>query len=119
MTVVDETNQTENTQGYILLLSEAQAGWRVEVVGYLSNGKRSQRLAELGLTPGTPVYILRCARSQPILVCVRGTHLAIDRKTAACMRVRIIRRRRRHGRGPRGWRRRWREHRHGHICGSD
>jgi hypothetical protein len=33
---------------------------------------------------------LRQAKSQPLLVYVRGTHLAIDRKTAESLHVRVL-----------------------------
>ncbi len=100
-------------QATISLLSEVQEGNRVEVVSLLSNGRQAQRLAELGLTPGTPVRILQSAKSQPILIWVRGTHLAIDRNTASLVRVHVLhtaRHRREWGRwqtrGRKGWRRR-------------
>jgi Fe2+ transport system protein FeoA len=81
----------------VLPLCEVPKGWRVEVVSYQFNGRRAQRLAEMGLTPGTPIRVLGSARNQPLLVCVRGTHLAIDRQTAESLTVRIIRKVR-HGR---------------------
>lgn len=91
--------------GEIKRLSDVGDEWHVEVVAYVSNGRRSHRMAELGLTPGTPFRILRAASTQPLLICVRGTHLAIDRKTAESITVRILHPHRRRVRGLRGWRR--------------
>lgn len=99
------SNGRAHEAGVTKPLSEVNGGLRVEVVAYVSNGRRSQRLAELGLTPGTTIRILRAAGSQPLLICVRGTHLAIDRKTAESITVRVLHGHRRRGRGLRGWRR--------------
>ncbi len=74
----------------ILALSEVSEGSKVEIVAYRSNGRLAQRLAELGLTPGTLVWVLQCSKSQPLLVRVRGTRLAIDRNSAESLRVRQI-----------------------------
>lgn len=109
---------TEGRRPSVSLLGEVQEGSTVEVVAFLANGRRPQRLAELGLTPGTSVRILRSAKSQPLLVSVRGTHLAIDRSTAALVRVRVLhtaRRRRGWGR----WRVRGRRGRHRRNCDPD
>lgn len=95
--------------GTILPLNEVCGGWKVEVVAYRSKDRGSQRLVELGLTPGTPIRIIRCSQSQPLLVCVRGTHLAIDQSTAASLSVRVIHGERRRGGALRGWGRRKRE----------
>ncbi len=89
------------------LLSAAAEGDVVILRGFESSGRRAHRLAELGLTPGIPIRVLRAAPGQPILIQVRGTRLAVDRETAACMRVRMHRPcpRRRHRRRT-GWGRR-------------
>ena len=71
-------------------LSDVVEGCKVEIHAYHTNGRQAQRLAELGLTPGTAVRVLQCARNQPLLVCVRGTHLAIDRRTAETLGVRVV-----------------------------
>jgi Fe2+ transport system protein FeoA len=97
----------------VLALNEVEQGWKVEVVAYRSNGRRTQRLAELGFTPGTPVRILQRARYQPMLVCVRGTRLAIDQETAASLFVRVLQKSVRAVRGGRGWKRHFRRRRSG------
>lgn len=89
-----------------LPLSETGDGWRVEIVSYRINGRQAGRLAELGLTPGTPVRILRNAQGQPLLVYVRETHLAIDRETARMLNVRLLDRPERDGHRRRDWRKR-------------
>lgn len=112
------SDQRVDVDGYILPLNEVHEGWEVEVKAYRSNGRKAQRLAELGLTPGTLVRILRQAHSQPLLICVRGTHLAIDRKTAESLYVRVLDKthRSKHGRRGWGWRPRGRRNRNG--CGA-
>jgi Fe2+ transport system protein FeoA len=86
--LVSEHPSDENYQ--TLALSEVSEGAQVEIVAYRSNGRLAQRLAELGLTPGTLVCVLRCSKSQPLLIRVRGTRLAIDRNSAESLRVRQV-----------------------------
>ena len=105
-------------QGYVLPLAEVGEGWKVEVKAYRSNRRQAQRLAELGLTPGTHVRILRQAKSQPLLVCVRGTHLAIDRQTAESLQVRVLRKPQRSILGRGGWGRRLRGRRNRNGCSA-
>jgi Fe2+ transport system protein FeoA len=110
------SDQRIDTHGHILPLNEVREGWKVEVVAYRSRGRRSQRLVELGLTPGTSVRILRRAQSQPLLVCVRGTHLAIDQDTAESLTVRVLHTSNRGKRRWRGWRKRMSRRRNGNGC---
>ena len=105
---VELSDQQVAAQGYVVPLVEVGEGWKVEIEAYRSNGRQAQRLAELGLTKGTHVRILRQSKSQPILICVRGTHLAIDRQTAGSLRVRVLRKPNHHKLGRRGWGRRLR-----------
>ena len=93
------------TPGKTIPLSAVVAGETVIMEGFEYHGRRAHRLAELGLTPGTPITVLQAAAGQPLLIEVRGTRLAVDRGTAASMRVRPCQRghRRRHHRRGGGW----------------
>lgn len=104
-------------------LSAAVEGDVVILAGFMNGGRQALRLAELGLTAGTRVRVLQASPGQPILIQVRGARLAVDRETAAHMRVVMHhpapcrhrrggagrgRRGARHwGRGPRGLGRGW------------
>jgi Fe2+ transport system protein FeoA len=99
-------------------LSLVTSGQRVVLVGYKGNGRSNQRLAELGLTPETEIRVLQAIPGQPIVLCTRGYKLAIDRRTAAQIQVKLSKdaeefpcsrrtRRRRLGRGI--FRPRWRQ----------
>ncbi len=73
-----------NTQS----LSSIQAGQTVILVDILVRNRSAQRLAELGLTPETPITVLRSMPGQPLLIRVRGSRLAIDRAIADQLCVR-------------------------------
>jgi Fe2+ transport system protein FeoA len=70
-------------------LSLVTSGQRVVLVGYEGNGRSNQRLAELGLTPETEIRVLQAVPGQPLVLKARGYRLAIDRKTAEKIRVRV------------------------------
>lgn len=70
-------------------LSLVSSGQRVVLVGYERNGRSTQRLAELGLTPETEIQVLQAIPGQPIVLCARGCKLAVDRRTAEKIRVRL------------------------------
>lgn len=63
-------------------LSNIQAGETVILVEIVVRNRAAQRLAELGLTPETPITVLRSMPGQPLLIRVRGSRLAIDRAIA-------------------------------------
>lgn len=63
-------------------LVDVPAGFEVEVQDFLGCRRRAQRLAELGMTPGAQLAIVRTSPGQPILLRVRGALLAIDRRSA-------------------------------------
>jgi Fe2+ transport system protein FeoA len=69
-------------------LSNIQAGQTVILVEILMRNRSAQRLAELGLTPDTPITVLRSMPGQPLLIRVRGSRLAIDRTIADQLCVR-------------------------------
>lgn len=69
-------------------LSSIQAGQTVILVDILVRNRSAQRLAELGLTPETPITVLRSMPGQPLLIRVRGSRLAIDRAIADQLCVR-------------------------------
>jgi Fe2+ transport system protein FeoA len=91
----------------LLPLQRAQSGQRVELVEIRGESPSALRLAEMGLNPHTRIRVLRSAAGQPLIICVRGTHLALDRKTAECLYVRPLPDepgRAGHRRRRRGWR---------------
>jgi DtxR family Mn-dependent transcriptional regulator len=63
---------------------------RKGIVSYIAGGRgASQRLADLGLTPGTEVTVVKSAIFHgPLMVCARGTTLAIGRGLASRVFVR-------------------------------
>ena len=71
-----------------LPLSNIQVGQTVILVEILARRRSAQRLAELGLTPGTPITVLQSMPGQPLLIRVRGSRLAIDRTIADQLCVR-------------------------------
>ena len=52
------------------------------MVGFARHGRRSRRLAEMGLNPGTEITVIQADPGQPLLLQVRGSRLAIDRRIA-------------------------------------
>jgi Fe2+ transport system protein FeoA len=73
-----------------LPLSKIEAGQTVMLVDILASRRSGQRLAELGLTPRTPITVLQSLPGQPLLIRVRGSRLALDRTIADQMRVHVI-----------------------------
>ena len=71
-----------------LPLSSIKAGQTVILVEILARRRSAQRLAELGLTPKTPITVLQSMPGQPLLIRVRGSRLAIDRTIADQLCVR-------------------------------
>ena len=66
----------------VRILSEVPPGSRVCMVGFARHGRRARRLAELGLNPGIEIKVLQSDSGQPIMLRVRGSQLAIDRREA-------------------------------------
>lgn len=97
-----------DTDGETSTLASLQAGCVAEVVDFLGCQRRAQRLAELGMTPGTRLEILRAAPGQPLLLRVRGTMLAVDRRSARDVMVRPCGRAGSAARDRAGRSRRWR-----------
>lgn len=64
------------------LLSDVPSGGRVRMVGFTHHGRRSRRLAEMGINPGTEITVVQADPGQPLLLRVRGSQLAIDRRVA-------------------------------------
>ena len=74
------------------------------MVGFARHGRRARRLAELGMNPGIEIKVLQADSGQPMMLRVRGSQLAIDRREAEHMFVTPL--------GPMpeqlSWRRGWR-----------
>ncbi|MCK4741412.1 MAG: ferrous iron transport protein A [Anaerolineales bacterium] len=64
------------------LLSDVPSGGRVRMVGFARRGRRSRRLAEMGINPGTEITVIQADPGQPLLLRVRGSQLALDRRVA-------------------------------------
>ncbi|NOK61832.1 MAG: ferrous iron transport protein A [Chloroflexi bacterium AL-W] len=64
-----------------MLLSMVGPGECVRLLEVRGNTQRSRRLAELGLTPGVEVRMVQNA-SDPLLLAVRDTRLALGRNLA-------------------------------------
>lgn len=73
-----------------LPLSNIQAGQTVILVDIQARRRSAQRLAELGLTPETPITVLQSVPGQPLLIRVRGSRLALDRAIADQLCVRVM-----------------------------
>lgn len=71
-------------------LANLKAGSSAVVVALCGCTRRSQRLAELGMTPGVQLDVVRAAPGQPMLLRVRRTLLALDRGSAADVLVRPV-----------------------------
>lgn len=69
----------------LIALLPGEEAW---VVGFRGGRGLSQRLAELGLTPGEPVRVLSAGRGGPVLVEIRGSRIALGRGMAAKVLVR-------------------------------
>ncbi len=52
------------------------------MVGFGRHCRRSRRLAELGINPGTEITVIQSDPGQPLLLRVRGSQLAVDRRVA-------------------------------------
>jgi len=65
-----------------LFLAKVKEGEEVEIVSIKAGAKTAKRLADLGLTSGTKIKVLRKAISGPIEIKVRGSRLALGRGLA-------------------------------------
>ncbi len=71
-------------------LSDARTGQTVELISLTFNGPTALRLAELGLVPHTEVQVLRARPGQPMLLSVRESRLALDRRLARKVLVQAV-----------------------------
>ena len=69
-------------------LATLRARQPARIAGFDLPPEREERLLEMGLTPGTPVRVIRCAPlGDPIEVEVRGTRLSLRKQEARGIRV--------------------------------
>ncbi|MEJ2551651.1 MAG: FeoA family protein [Anaerolineales bacterium] len=87
-------------------LDQMWEGAIVELVDVHANHKFGQRLADLGLLPHTRVVVLSCIHGQPLIIRVRGSKIAVDRRTAHRILARPVCGRPESKRGRRAWRNR-------------
>lgn len=86
--MVKDTDNYNMPKGSVLLidLKEGQKGTIISISG----GRRgSQRLTDMGLTPGTEIKMLRNSRFCPIEISVRGSKLAIGYGIASKILVKV------------------------------
>lgn len=72
----------------LLFLSKIKEGEKVEIVAIKASSRAAKRLADLGLTSGTKIKIIRKAISGPIEIKIRGSRLALGRGLANKIAVR-------------------------------
>jgi DtxR family Mn-dependent transcriptional regulator len=76
--------------GIVTSITELKPGQKGIIASIQGNRKVAQRLADLGLTPETAVYMLKTAPlNGPIEVAVRGSKLAIGREIAENILIRV------------------------------
>jgi ferrous iron transport protein A len=68
-------------------LTAARAGAPLKLVAVEGGRGFVQRLASMGLVPGSPLKLLRANGGGPVLLDVRGTRIAVGRGMAARIRV--------------------------------
>ncbi len=70
------------------LLSDLKKGDQAEIVNFVDDGPLSQRLAEMGVTPGEKVEIIRFAPlGDPIEIKIRGYNLSLRKEEADLIKV--------------------------------
>ncbi len=68
-------------------LSSVSEGSDVVVTGFRGGARFVQKLADMGLIPGTTVRVVRNQRAGPMIVLLRGMRLAIGRGIATKIEV--------------------------------
>lgn len=82
--------QSTNTAQPTLPLSLVSTGETVEFVDTQGHGALRQRLAEMGLTPGTMIRVVQANTSGPMILAIRqDARLAIGRGAAHRVMVRF------------------------------
>jgi len=77
------------SRSYPVPLSHVPAGYTVRVVSIIAGRGAARRLAEMGLTPGSIVRVLKNDVG-PILLYVRGITVAIGKGMAMKILVEVI-----------------------------
>lgn len=70
-------------------LSEIKTGDQVTLQSIMVGRELTSRLTSLGLTPGTLIEVLQNFGRGPLIVNVRGTHVALGRGEAARLFVQM------------------------------
>ncbi|MCH8921826.1 MAG: ferrous iron transport protein A [Planctomycetes bacterium] len=79
------------TSGPVTSLAQLDVGERARVVGVRGGDEISQRLLEMGLTPGVEISLLgRALLGDPIEIEVRGYRLSVRRSEAERVEVEVI-----------------------------
>lgn len=69
-------------------LAETKAGFLGTIAGLQGEALLIERLAELGLAPGCTISVTGVvAFGEPLLIEVKGTHIALRRSEAGCVLV--------------------------------
>ncbi|KAF0110234.1 MAG: ferrous iron transport protein A [Chloroflexi bacterium] len=77
----------DSTNSPIKPLSEIKTGDQVTLFSIKVGRELTSRLTSLGLTPGTVIEVLQNFGRGPLIVNVRGTHVALGRREAARLLV--------------------------------
>jgi Fe2+ transport system protein FeoA len=69
-------------------IAETKPGFLGTIAGLQGDTRLVERLAELGLAPGNAIHVTGVvAFGEPLLVEVKGTHIALRRSEARCILV--------------------------------
>lgn len=72
-------------------LSGLQTGEQGQVVRITAKGPVRRRILEMGITPGTEIRVTGTAPlGDPLKVLVKGYHLSLRKKEAACIFVEVV-----------------------------
>jgi Fe2+ transport system protein FeoA len=72
-------------------LSGLQTGEQGQVVRITAKGPVRRRILEMGITPGTEIRVTGTAPlGDPLKVSVKGYHLSLRKKEAACIFVEVV-----------------------------
>ena len=78
-------------QNHIITLCNLEKGVKATIVEIIADNKATKRLADLGLTPNTPITIIRKTMfCGPMEVQVRGANIALGKGVAAKVLVKPL-----------------------------
>ena len=81
----NKSNKTKKT----IPLIDLKEGQKAIIISISGGRRATQRLTDMGLTPGTEIKLLRNGRLCPVEISVRGSKLAIGCGVAAKILVKV------------------------------